>query len=202
MEKKRRSFSELKKSMSYESFNSFCKELTERYAKSEPQFARSYFCEKYNISYDCYYKVQEYAVVTALVEKSIVEKMINKAVRNQKANHKSAGSSTIIKYNRMYTDRCRYLAAMLQEKEILHIATDFADNPDISKRDFAAAYGLETKVLEMILERAIEENVVSDNTFEAIKRRSLKGNFSKAAEDYFIALKAKRIANKKGITLE
>lgn len=199
---KKRSFSQLKKTMNYNEFCNFCKKITEQYANSEAQFARSYFTENYNISEACYYKILEYAVVTNLVEDVIVSKMMNKAVANQNMHSKGAGGSSIAKYARMYTQRCEYIAAAFSEENVKKLAMDFADNPDISKEDFAASYGVARKVIEIVLERAIENNVVEDKVFEAIEKRSLSKNSSKAAKNYFSALRKKREANKKGITLE
>lgn len=199
---KKRSFTQLQKTMSYNEFCKFCKKVTEEYAKSEAQFARTYFCEQYNISASCYYKVLEYAVVTNLVEDAIVTKMMNKAVTNQTLHKEGAGGSSLAKYSRMYEQRCEYIATTFPEDEVKKLAIDFADNTNISKEDFASSYGIARKVLELILERAIENNIVEDKVFEAIKKRSLSKNSNKAAEDYFVALKKKREANKKGITLE
>lgn len=199
---KKRSFIQLKKLMRYDEFCKFCKKVTEEYANSEAQFARSYFTENYNVSENCYYKILEYAVVTNLVEDVIVNKMMNKAVANQNLHSQGAGGSSIAKYARMYTQRCEYIAASFSEEEVKKIAIDFADNPDISKEDFATSCGIARKVLEIILERAIENNVVEDKVFEAIEKRSLSKNSSKATKDYFVALSKKREANKKGITLE
>ena len=199
---KKRSFTELKKSMTFEELNKFCKKVTEEYAKSEAQFARSYFCEHYNISEQCFYKVLEYAVVTNIVEDYIVTKMLNKAIENQNLHSSGAGARSVAKYARMLNQRCAFVAATIPKEEVMIIATDFANNPDISKQDIATANGISRKVLELVLERAIEENMVDDKIFEAIIERSLSKNNSQDAKDYFLGLKKKREANKKGITLE
>lgn len=199
---KKRSFTQLQKAMSYSDFCKFCKKITEEYAKSEPQFARSYFCNAYNISESCYYKVLEHAVVTNLVEDVIVSRMMNKAVANQSIHKDGAGISSRVKYARMYTQRCEYIAMTFSEEEVKRITTDFADNPDISKVDFASMCGVARKVLELVLERAIENNIVDDDVFEAIRIRSFSKDSSKDTEDYFTTLKKKREANKKGIALE
>lgn len=204
MEKKR-SFTQLKKSMNCSEFNNFCKKLTKEYANSEAQFARTYFTQHYNISVDCYYKVLEYAVVTNLVEDVIVNKMMDKAVKNQSVHNESAGASSIIKYARMYDQRCKFIANSFIDKEIKTMAIDFGDNPDISKADLAASYGIVRKVLELVLVRAIEENIADDKTVDAIERRSIKNakpENVQMTKDYFAALRKKREANKQGITLE
>lgn len=204
MEKKR-SFTQLKKSMSCNEFNKFCKKLTEEYANSETQFARTYFTKYYNISVDCYYKVLEHAVVTNLVEDIVVTKMMNKAVANQNLHKNGAGGSSIAKYARMYDQRCKFIANSFTDKEIKRMAIDFGDNPDINKADLAASYGIARKVLELVLVRAIEENIADDKTVDAIERRSInnaKPEKKQITKDCFTALRKKREANKQGITLE
>lgn len=204
MEKKR-SFTQLKKSMNCSEFNNFCKKLTKEYANSEAQFARTYFTKNYNISVDCYYKVLEHAVVTNLVEDIVVTKMMNKAVANQNLHKNGAGGSSIAKYARMYDQRCKFIANSFTDKEIKRMAIDFGDNPDINKADLAASYGIARKVLELVLVRAIEENIADDKTVDAIERRSInnaKPEKKQITKDCFTALRKKREANKQGITLE
>lgn len=204
MEKKR-SFTRLKKNMSCEEFNKFCKKLTEQYAKSAPQFARSYFTEHYNISADCYYKVLEYAVVTNLVEDLTVSKMMNKAIKNQNLHNSSAGASSVEKYAKMYNQRCKYIANTFTDSEIRKIAIDFADNPDLSKADIATSYGITRKVFELILIRAIEENIVEDRIVDAMELRSIKKSKVQNVEmskEYFSDLRKKRELNKQGITFK
>lgn len=203
MEKKR-SFTQLKKSMTIDKFNKFCKKITEEYAKSEPHFARTYFTEHYNISTNCYYKLLEHAVVTNLVEDVVVSKMMNKAIKNQTAHNESAGATSVAKYARMYDQRCKYIANAFTDKEVIKVATDFGDNPDISKSDLASSYGVTRKVFELVLVRAIEENIADDRTIEAMEYRSIKNAKPQNVEmtkEYFAALRKKRESNKQGITL-
>ena len=134
---RKRSFEQLKKSMLYNEFNNFCKKMTEEYANSEAQFARTYYTTKYNISISCYYKIIEYAIVTNLVNDAVVSKAMNKAVANQKLHNQNAGCSSKVKYSKMYSQRCEYIAISYTNDEIRKMATDFADNPDISKENLA-----------------------------------------------------------------
>ena len=79
MEKKR-SFKQLKKEKNAEELRKFCRKMTEEYANSEAQFARSYFSEHYNISEKCFYEVIKYAIETNLVEDVVVFKAMEKAI--------------------------------------------------------------------------------------------------------------------------
>lgn len=210
---KKRNFEELRKSMSLKEFNKFCKKVTEEYANSEPQFARTYFCETYRITISCFYKILEYAVVENLVDDIVVQRMIKKAMTNQNAHKNGAGYSSIIKYTRMYQKRKRNIAIAPYKKiaremsveTVRTIAVDFGDNPDITKKEFASAYGVHTKVIDFCLERAIEDNIADDKTVVAIEKRSIKNAKAENIEitkRYFSNLRKRRKANKKEITLQ
>lgn len=197
----KRNFTQLRKSMDQERFASFCKKIATEYAKSEAKFARTYFTNAYNITGSCYDKVMEYAVVENLVEEVIVIKMMNKAIANQKLHGSNDGTTTRAKYARMYAKRCENIAKTFEKEEIKNIATDFAKSPSMTKRDFAASCGISRKVLELLLERAITENIVEDTVVDAIETRSLMRNSGEDTKVYFASLRTKREINKKESTL-
>lgn len=204
MERKR-SFSQLKKEKNFKEFCSFCKKVTEEYANSEAQFSRSYFSRHYNISIKCFYETIKYAIETNLVEDEIVFKAMEKAAKNSEAHSKGSGGRSRANYEKMYVRKCQYIAMLVPTKEIEKAAIDFADNPDISKKDIATAYGWNRKIFEILLVRAIEENLIDDRTMEAIEVRSINNadvEKRQYTKDYFTGLKKKREANKKGVTLE
>lgn len=186
---KKRNFTKLRNSMLLTEFNEFCKKVTTQYANSEPQFARTYFCEIYEITVSCFYKVLEYAVVQNLVDDETVRKMMQKAIQNQNLHKNGAGSSSIIKYAKMYTKRYKYIAETMPEEEVRTLARDFGDNPDITKAEFASAYGVSTKVIDYCLKRAIIEKIADDRTLDAIEKRSISnakvGDVQRTKEFYF-----------------
>ena len=202
--KKKRSITQLKKTMNYEEFNVFCGLLAKQYANSETQFARTYFCERYNISKNCYYKILEYAIVTNLVSDKVVSRMMNKAIANAEAHAIGGGNAVNIHYNKMLAQRNNYILLQIPEQTIVNFANDFADNPDISKYDLAEAYEISLKIAELILVKAIEENIVPDHVVDSIESRSII-NADKEdlqlTKNFFKALRQKRDANLKGITL-
>lgn len=192
---RRRSFTQLKKSMTYKQFNNLCKKITEEYATSESRFARSYYTKQYEISDSCYYKIIEYAIVTNLVNDLIVSKAMNKALNNQKAHSMNAGCSTKVKYSKMYTKRCAYIANLYNTEKIKQIAIDYAYTPEVSKTDLATSYGITRKIFELLLIRAVEENIVEDNVVDAMEKRSKENTTNekiKETEEFFIELREKR----------
>lgn len=205
MEKKKRSFKQLKIELTFAKFNTFCKEVAEQYATSENEFARSWFCEHYNISKSCFYRVLEHAAVTNLVDEEIFKKMREKALKNQKAHAEGAGVTTLEKYARIYQKRCEYIAMSFVKDDIIKFATDFADNPDISKQDLSVVYEIPTKAADLILVSAIENSIINDVVVDAIERRSINNAETSKKEitkQFFKALRKKREANKKGFTIE
>lgn len=188
----KRTFKDLKKTMTEEQLAKFCKKIAEEYAKSDSQFARTYFTNQYNITVSCYYKMLEYAVVENLIENGIVTKMMNKAIANQRLHSNGEGGlSSNIKYQKMLVKRNKKVLDSFDDENIKKLALDFADNPDIGKQDLAAAYGITPRILEKLLEKAIVHNIVDDKTFEEIKKRSLR-DANKAAQEYFEKIQRQR----------
>ena len=196
-----RNFTNLKKNMSLEQLNKFCRNISEEYAKTPYCISRTYFCNTYNITQSCYEKVKEYAIVNFLVSDSIVELMRDKAVANQQFHSEHAGTSTWEKFDRLMEIRSENLIRDIARK----YAVEFAYNPDISKSDLAASHGMKLAEYERCLVMAIEENIADDNTVDAMEERSINNaaNPQKAEQtkNFFVGLRAKREANKKGVTL-
>lgn len=194
---KARNWTQLKKTMTPAQLNKFCKKLAEQYANSESYFARDYFCRLYNITESCYYKAKEYAITQNLVDDDTVNKMMKKSAGNRDMHAKDSGAATVAKFARMSEERKR--------NKIIQAATEFADNPDISKKDLAIARGLTLREYEMMLVAAIEENLVNDQTVYAMEDRSVKNALAANVEktlSFFDGLKKKREAFKEGITLQ
>lgn len=194
---KARNWTQLKKSMTTEQLNRFCKKLAEQYANSESYFAMDYFCKLHNITTSCYYKVKEYAVTQNLVDDDIVNKMMRKSAGNRDMHAKDAGVATVAKFARMSEER--------KKNKIIQTAIEFADNPDISKKDLAVMRGITVKEYDMMLVAAIEENLVNDLVVSAMEDRSIKNAASTNVErtvEFFDGLKKKRAAFIKGITLQ
>lgn len=200
-----RKFTQLKKIMTLEELNKFCKKVTEEYANSSPEFARSYFCKSYRITVSCFYKILEYAVVRNLVEDTIVTKMMKKAIANQNLHKNGAGASSVIKYARMYTERYKYIANTMPVEDVRKLAIDFGDNPDITKAEFASAYGVHQRVIGYWLNRAIIEKIADDRTVDAIERRSInnaKAEKVQITKEFFDNLRKKREENRKENSLK
>lgn len=195
MEKKRRSFTQIKKSISAKEFKSFCIQITEKYANSNEEFARSYFMKEYDISASCFYKILETAIIYNWVSDETVKKMEAKALINQKAHKAEAGLSTRKHYAEMRQKRQEYIISLYTEKEIEKLAVNFAYTPLKSKKKFSEEEGISVGILDKLLKKAIVELIVDDIIFNDIWDRSLENtseNQKEKVNDFFKGLAKER----------
>lgn len=198
---KKRSFRDLSKSMTTIEIDNFCKRIAESYANSEAKFARTYFTEHEDISMSCFYKVLERAVILNLVSEKTVDKMERKAELNQLSHAKGAGMTTREKYSMLRKKRNEYIIFLYSDEEIKEIATDFANNRQITKIEFAEKYDVSIKVLDTLLKKAITENIVDDEIFAKIEERSLAKDSSLRSKEFFRLLHERRKSNLKETAL-
>lgn len=191
-----RTFTILKKQMDQEKFNDFCVTIVLEYANSPALYAAKYFCNRYDITKSCYQKIKDYVVVNNLINDTIVQLMIQKSIKNQMANCEKAGSSTIIKYERLMEER--------EKNKCKRIAELFAYNPTKSKKELASMMGITTREVDTLLLKAIEENIVTDVVVDAIERRSIKNAKKGTVEEvklFFKGIRLKREFFKKEVAL-
>lgn len=74
---------------------------------------------------------------------------------------------------------------------------NFADETDKSKEDFAIRYGVAKKTVDIILKKAITENICNDETFRRIEERSVRNNDTPETRAFFKQLHERREAKKK-----
>lgn len=201
MKKRKRSFKVLANSMTTVELDKFCKRIAESYANSEARFARSYYTEHENISESCFYEILERAVVLNLVSEKTVDRMEKKAEVNQAAHAKGAGITSKEKYKELRKKRNEYIIFLYSEEAIAEVATDFANHPEISKAEFAEKYDVSIKVIDILLKKAITENIVSDEIFEKIEKRSLAKDSGLKAKEFFRLLHERRDSHSKGTAL-
>lgn len=187
MSENKRCYTHLKKSMSPESLNSFCKKIALEYAKSNGEFARSYFCKQYMITAGCFYRILKKVVIEHLISENMVNKMEEKCLLNQKAHAKNAGLSTAKYYAQLRAKRNEYTINfyLSDVSKIKELVEDFANSPEISKKDFCLKYDISYYVLDNLLVKAIVDSFVDDDIFHKIQKRSLKRDSSMKAKLFF-----------------
>ena len=185
MEKKRRTFKHLKETMTARTFEDFCKRIANQYANSELHFSGSYFSEHENITKECFRTCLEYAIVQNFITEKTVDKIEKKSIANQKAHAKNAGESTKVYYAKLRKKRNEYILFLYSDSDIKSIAEDFANNPQITKKEFAEKYDISFSVLDVLLKKAFTENIVDDEICRKIERRSLAKDSSKRTKEFF-----------------
>ena len=139
----------------------------------------------------------DHAIIINLVTRETAEKVLEKTMQNQKRKSKQAGGTSIQHHKEIIRKREEYLLYMYSRMEVKQIATDIAINPSQPLQHFTRNYRIESDNLtKKILERAISENIVSNEIMEKIIERSMKGKTSDNANAYFEKLKQKRQQNK------
>lgn len=189
-------FTRLKKILSVDEFNELCRKVALEYADSVEYYSADYFCKRYDITKSCFQKMIDYAIVNNLISDNTVNRMMNKAIANQRRHCKTAGITTIEKYARLQNERT--------ENFQREIAIFFVNNPDKTKKELARIKGLTIKEFDWNLVRAIEDNVVSDEIVDSIEERSIKNAKPGTEENtkvFFEGMRKKREANKKGVAL-
>ena len=182
---KKRSYKQLENNMNSSDFKNLCKKIGREYANSEAHFARRYFCGYYNISEKCFYGILQKVVEEGLLDDNITSKIDSKLKLN-KMHHAEVHNKSV--------------ATHMPIEQVRNFAEDFAQQQDISKYDLATAYEITPRVADLILVRAIVENIIDDETANQIYRRSVKRSKpgkEDITKNFFKKLREARELNKK-----
>lgn len=175
MAENKRTFKQLSKEKTYAELMDFSKKITELYANSESMYSQSKIAEENNVTRKCLRDLMDYAIVMSLVSKPICDKVLEKAVCNQRNKIPESGWSSLEHHRELIKRREELLLNSFFEPEIYRIANDIAENFDCSISEFTIKYNIESdSITRKILERAIIENIVSDKVVERLIERSLK----------------------------
>lgn len=197
MEVKRRTFKQLQKEKDLQELNTFARKVTEAYATSEREYSQRNVAQDNNLTQKALRDLMDYAIITDLVSIEIAEKVLKKSIENQQRKSQEAGGSSISHHKELMKKRVNFIAYFYLPVEIERIASDVANNPRYSIDHFKEKYNIESgKVMKLILQRAIVENISSDRDVEKIIKRSLKVNATESAKQYFEYLRNERIKNR------
>lgn len=197
MEVKKRTFKQLQKEKNLQELNEFARKVTERYATSEKEYSQKNVAEDNNLTQKGLRELMDYAIITANVTIEVSNKVLEKSIKNQQRKEKEAGGSSISHHKKLMRKRAEFIVYSYLPSEIKKIAADVANNPMYSIQYFKIKYKIESeKVMKLILQRAIAENISSDDEMERIIQRSLKVNATESAKQYFEYLRNERTKNK------
>ena len=197
MEVKKRTFKQLQKEKNLQELNEFARKVTQRYATSEKEYSQKNVAEDNNLTQKGLRELMDYAIITANVNIEVSNKVLEKSIKNQQRKEKEAGGSSISHHKKLMRKRAEFIVYSYLPSEIKKIAADVANNPMYSIQYFKIKYKIESeKVMKLILQRAIAENISSDDEMERIIQRSLKVNATESAKQYFEYLRNERTKNK------
>lgn len=192
-------FKDLERSMSVRDLNELASEIAEQYADRENNdISKKELAEMYEMTPNLIGQLLDYAVINRLANEATVRRMEDRAVHNQK-RHSPDGKAKTAKehYRQLRKKRIEMEVFSISEEEIVEIAKRFANERDKTKGDFALEYQLDKMAIDVILKKAITENICDDETFEKIEKRSLEHNNSSETVEFFKQLHARREAKKK-----
>ena len=193
MTKKPRTFKQLQKSITFEEIKQKAKEVTEIYATSVTICSQEVIASEHGITVKCLRELMDYAIVTNLVSRQIADKVGKKTIKNQK----NSGSAK--KHSRkILRQREENLAAIYSTEQIKQIARDYVLRQEQPIIYFTQKYNLESDWLtRSIFQRAIVDNIVSDNMMKSMIQRSLRFDNSEYNQKYFEYLRKERIKKQK-----
>ena len=140
--------------------------MVTEYANSEPDFARSYFSEKYNISKSIFYQARDFAIIFCLVDGETCKKVKRKTVANYKRNNpKNRTNGSISHFSKLCVKR-QDLLNSFSDTEIRNIAFKYQEG--ISVKNIALAYGLGEYGIKLLLKKGIILLIVDGETTKSI----------------------------------
>lgn len=192
-------FKDLERSMSLRDLNELAAEIAEQYADKENyDITKKELAEMFEMTPNLVGKLLDYAVINRLVNEATVKRMEDRSVHNQKSHSPDKKAKTAKEhYSSLRRKRIEMEVFGVSEEKIAEIATRFANERDKTKGDFALEYQLDKVAIDVILKKAITENICDDATFEKIEKRSLENNNNPKALVFFQQLHERRKAKKK-----
>lgn len=182
--KGKRSFTEVKNSFQDgKAFDEFCGRLAEEYANTGYEFARSYFCNKEQISPSCYYQCLYRAITNNLVIDSTVQRMELKATENETRHAGFFTKRTQRKYYALKKERVDFLL-QYSNKEIKQMIHFYATT-DVTMQEFEYIYAVSHVLREKLFYRGLI--ITSKQDFMKVKHKDISNNIkhSKKFQNYF-----------------
>lgn len=143
--------------------------IVTEYANTKPEFARTFFKEKYDLSEHVFYKCRDYAIICCLVDDAVCKLLQGKASYNSKTHNADQSSrATAIHHSELLSLREEYLQAFL-DADIRDIGRKYAGG--MSAEQIGLAYETGKYGINMLLIRGIRDLIIDKKTLEAIISR-------------------------------
>ena len=140
--------------------------IVTEYANTNPEQARTYFKEKYDLSEHVFYKCRDYAVICCLVDNKVCNLLQRKACFNSKTHNKDQSCrASAIHHRDLMDQREEYLLSFL-DADIRDIARKYVGG--MSAEQIGLAYETGKYGINRLLVRGIKELIIDKKTLEDI----------------------------------
>lgn len=154
-------------------FDSIAKKATEEYANSLPEYSQEQVAADFDITTSCLRNLMDYAIIESIVTREIADGVLRKSVLNQQKKHPEAGGTSIKHHRDLIKQREDKKAGELDIFTIDMAVSEYLyGTGDINV--VINTYKLESKkIFNLVLKRAIAENVCSDEDVDKLIEKSL-----------------------------
>ena len=194
MGEKARTLKEIKKQYegSPDEYDRFAKKVTEAYVNDRQNLSQEDVAKLFKITSGSVRKLMDHAIIRAVVSRKTAEQVMQKSIGNQKRHHGEAGGTSIIHNSELMDQRDQYLAESCDPMLVEFIVGNITYS-GFSLEDTAQSFNIETlRVLKLILQRAVIENIATDKDTDILVKQSLEANNKPYVKKYFDNLLKKR----------
>lgn len=169
-----RNYTDLKQQLNIEDFETLAKKVTKAYGNSKIEYTQSEVAKDFDVTTQAVRKLMDYAIINCIVSKDYSVKVLNKLIENQQRKHQEAGGSSIRHHNELMKKRDDVIANSYDEYYILEIVNYWLYEA-IDFTDVIHRFNIESeRILKLLLQRGIVEDIISDNEANEIIQRSLR----------------------------
>lgn len=168
-----RNFTQLKKEMSIDDFNSFCLKVMKYTARNGSMFSQKTISRHFRITTSCFRRIREYCTIGGLISQRVALEIAKNSVKNQKTHSAKFGGVAMEYHYKLMREKDNYIISCFSSEEIKLLAEEFANNKSISKAELAKKYSITIYVIDRLLQKSIVENIIDDDIFRKIEERSM-----------------------------
>lgn len=149
-------------------------DLASDYADFSSEYARSFFCEREQISQGTFYKILHKAIEEWIVDDKVAEKIAQKSELNAgKGAASKLGSYQSRKaYDESFEKRNNYVVSRATAKKYAQMYA----YSQFKQREFRASEIMPTKFFNAVLIKAITENIISDEVVKQLRHKAESNN--------------------------
>lgn len=191
-----RNFTQLKKELSIDDFNSFCLKVMNYTVRYSSMFSQKTISRHFRITKSCFRRIREYSTIAGLISEEMALEIANSCVKNQKTYSAKFGGAAMEYHHKLMRKKEEYIISCFSSEEIKLLAEEFANNRNISKAALAKKHSMTIYVIGRLLQKSIVENIIDDDIFRKIEERSIINSQSpEKTREFFKKLRILRNQN-------